>query len=65
MQFDPKIPNLAAEYHLCYQQNIGVFMQNDHQFKKYQLLRKFIFQQLVAKIANFVYIRQNKSIFTK
>ena len=32
-------------------------MQNDCEFKKYQLWKKFIFQQLVSKIANFADIR--------
>ena len=34
-------------------QNNSVFMQNYRGFKKYQLQKKFIFRQIVAKIANF------------
>ena len=37
-------------------------MQTDHGFKKYQLQKKFIFMQLVAKIDNFADIRQNNCI---
>ena len=42
-----------------------MFQLNDYGFKKYQLRKKFIFWQLVAKIANFTDIRQNNSIFAK
>ena len=40
-------------------------MHNDSRFKKYQLRKKFTFWQLVAKIANFLDIRQNKSVITQ
>ena len=40
-------------------------MQGDREFKKYQLWKKFLFQQLVAKITHFANIRQNNSILTQ
>ena len=40
-------------------------MQNDRGFKKYQLQIKFIFQQLVSKIINFVDIRRNGNVCVK
>ena len=38
-------------------------MQNDHGFKTYQLQKKSIFQQLIAKIPNFANFRQNNIVF--
>ena len=40
-------------------------MQNDHGFNKYQLQKKFIFWQFVAKIANFADIRNNSTFMQK
>ena len=40
-------------------------MQNDREFKKYQLQKKFVFWQLGMKITNFANIRRNNSIFTQ
>ena len=40
-------------------------MQNEHEFKSYQLRKKFIFRQLVTKIVNFVVIRRNNSVLTQ
>ena len=40
-------------------------MQNEHEFKNYQLRKKFIFWQLVTKIINFAVIRQSNGIFTQ
>ena len=37
---------------------ISVFTQSDHEFKKYQLQKKYIFQQLGMKIANFADISE-------
>ena len=37
-------------------------MQNDGEFKKYQLHKKFMLQQLVAKVANFANIRGNNRV---
>ena len=48
-----------------FQQNNSVIKQNDCVFKKDQLWNQFKFWQLVAKIANFAVIRQNKSVFTQ
>ena len=40
-------------------------MQNDREFKKYQLPKKFRFQQLVVRIANFADTRRNNRVFTQ
>ena len=38
-------------------------MLNDHEFKKYQLQKKFIFWQLVTEITNFADIWCNNNVF--
>ena len=57
MQFDPKIRDLEVNYHAGFRKNKSVFMQNDCGFKRYHVQEKFIFQQLVAKFANFADFR--------
>ena len=60
-KFGNLLPNIS--YFIVFQRNNSVIMKNNHGFKKYQLWIKFIFQQLVAKIANFSNIRWNNSVF--
>ena len=66
MQFNLKIQKLVMEYAYFagFRPNNSVFMQNSCGFNKYQLWKKFIFWQLVAKILNCADIRQNNSSFT-
>ena len=52
-------------YFAGFQRSNRVFMENDRGFKKFQLQKKFIIQQIVKKIAKFFNIRQNNSIFTQ
>ena len=65
MQFDLKVLNLDTDYHAGFRKNNSIFTQNDRGFKRYYLQKKFIFWQLVVKIANFVDYRTNNSLFTK
>ena len=46
-----------GEYLLFCWLSKSVFTQNDHEFKNRELRKKFIFQQLGMKIANFANIR--------
>ena len=52
-------------YFAGFWQNNNVFTQNNHGLKKDQLRKKFRFQQLVMKIANFADVRWSNSIFMK
>ena len=53
------------EKYRIFWRNNSAFMQSDHEFKKYQLWKKYIFWQLGTKIANFADIWQNNSVFTQ
>ena len=60
-KFGIVLRNIA--YFASFQRNNSVIVQNDCGFKKYQLWKKFIFWQLVAKISNFTDIRGNNEVF--
>ena len=68
MQFVSKIRHLIGEYSITYfagfWRSNSLFTQNDREFKNRELQKKFIFQQVGTKIANFADIRQHhNSIF--
>ena len=44
---------------------ISVLTQSDSGFKKYELWKKSIFQQLNREVANFANIKQNNTIFAQ
>ena len=62
-KFETLLQNIV--YFVSFQRNNRVIAQNGHGFKKYQLWKKFIFWQLVAKITNFTDIRQNNMLKQK
>ena len=58
--------NLALIAHFAGFRLNSVLMQNNREFKKYELQKKSIFQQLDKKISNFAGIRRNnKSIYAE
>ena len=52
-------------YYAGFQRNSSIFVQDDRAFKKYLLRKKFLFWQVVVKLANFAKIRQNNNLFKK
>ena len=61
-KFSTKLGNIA--YFTGFRRNNSVLKQNNREFKKYELRKKSIFQQLNTKIANFADFRRNNSVLT-